>query len=108
MEEENDEDSIKITNTTVQEQIQAAGKKDISECTQHISSLRVEYNLGYTNALFKAQTELLHLVHKLAVADNFVYVLSDNQEEAWIDDKNFPSNAKFMGEFHVRQDTSSN
>eukprot|EP00957_Ditylum_brightwellii_P163361 12438377-Ditylum_brightwellii.AAC.1 len=39
MEEENDEDPIEITNTTVQEQIQAAGEKDIGKHTQHISSL---------------------------------------------------------------------
>eukprot|EP00957_Ditylum_brightwellii_P081708 6216027-Ditylum_brightwellii.AAC.1 len=108
MEEENEEDPIKITNTTVQEQIQAAGEKDIGERIQHTRSLRVEYNLGYTNATFKAQTELLHFVHKLAVADKLVYVLSDNQEEAWTDNKNFPSNKKFMEEFHVRQDISPN
>eukprot|EP00957_Ditylum_brightwellii_P079905 6077624-Ditylum_brightwellii.AAC.1 len=108
MEEDDEEDPIEITNTTVQEQIKAAEEKYIGERIRHISSLQVEFNLGYSNATFKAQTELLHFVHKLAVADKLVYVLLDDQEEAWTDDKNFPSNNKFMEEFHVRQDTSPN
>eukprot|EP00957_Ditylum_brightwellii_P085810 6527265-Ditylum_brightwellii.AAC.1 len=93
---------VEVTNETVHEQIKTVGEKDIGERTRYTSRLRVEFNLGFRNKTFKARNELLHLVHKLAITDNAVYVKSKKGKGIWTDDKKFPSKEAFKEEFRLR------
>eukprot|EP00957_Ditylum_brightwellii_P156185 11887902-Ditylum_brightwellii.AAC.1 len=86
-------------NETVQEQIKAAKETDIGERTRYTSRLRVEFNLGLTNKTFKTRNKLLHLVHKLAIANNSVCIKSNKGKDIWMDDKKFPSEEAFKEEF---------
>eukprot|EP00957_Ditylum_brightwellii_P171700 13071391-Ditylum_brightwellii.AAC.1 len=81
MDVEKNNNPIKVTNKTVQEQIKTAGEKYIGKRTRYTSRLRVEFNLGFTNNTSKARNKLLHLVHKLAIANNSVYVKSNEGKE---------------------------
>eukprot|EP00957_Ditylum_brightwellii_P136522 10411392-Ditylum_brightwellii.AAC.1 len=87
---------------TIQEQIQAAGEQDNVHTTVKETKLRLDFNIGKDNTTFKAQEQLLWILHRIGLVDPTVYAKSHLHEDEWTSDKDLSTGEKFTEEFIVR------
>eukprot|EP00957_Ditylum_brightwellii_P155337 11825017-Ditylum_brightwellii.AAC.1 len=66
----------------------------------------MEFNIGQKDMKFLSKDKLLWVIHRMAIANNSLYVKSIQTDEIWWEDKTIPSGETFKEEFKLWQEVN--